>query len=175
MRRWPRLESAMIKVSGNGAAKMLDWVGLFKNGHTLVEMQSKALAEVSITLIAQGFNRERDPYGRKWAKKKRPDGRKVLHGETTRLRNGWHVVQARRRGFHVAPSVTYAAHHQAPRFNRRPVRMQVPTPGLGLPKSWQREMTPIAIALAKQYYQPGQRSRLSAARARAFATRMGAM
>lgn len=163
-----------VTVTGNGAKKMLDWVGLLKNGHILVEMQSKALAEVAITLIGEGFERERDPYGRKWAAKKKPDGRKILHGETSRLRTGWHVVSARRRGFHVAPSVDYAAHHQAPRFNRRPFRMMVPTMSLGLPKLWQRDMNPVAIGIAKAYFKAGARARLNEAKARALAKRLGA-
>jgi phage gpG-like protein len=169
----------MIAVTGNGPAKMLDWIGLMKNSHILIEVQSQALAEVMITLVAEGFNRERDPYGRKWAKKKKPDGRMVLHGKTSRLRNGWHVVSARRRGFHIAASVEYAAYHQAPRFNRRPARMMVPTPALGIPKSWQRDMTPVAIGIAKAYFSGGTvtksaRALLNMAKARAFAKRMGA-
>lgn len=165
----------MITVTGNGAKKLLDWVGLMKEGHILVEMQSQALAETMITLIGEGFNDERDPYGRSWAPKKRPDGRKVLHGKTGRLRNGWHVVSARRRGFSVAPSVPYGAYHQAPRFNRRPTRMMVPTLALGLPKRWQKDMTAVAIAMARSYFKPGARSRLNAARARALARRLGAL
>jgi hypothetical protein len=174
----------MISVTGNGAKKLLDWVGLMKEAHTIVEMQSQALAEVTITLIAEGFERERDPYGRAWARKKRDDGRKVLHGKTTRLRNGWHVVSARRRGFHVAPSVDYAAPHQAPRTGQggaysggqlRPTRMMVPTPSLGIPKRWQRDLNPVAIGIAKAYFKAGARSRLNAAKARALAKRLGAL
>lgn len=174
----------MIKISGNGSRKLLDWVGLMKNGHILVEMQSQALAETMITLIGEGFNDERDPYGRRWARKQRDDGRKVLHGKTTRLRNGWHVVSARRRGFSVAASVPYAAYHQAPRPGRggrfsggqlRPTRMMVPTLALGLPKRWQKDMNAVAIAMAKSYFKPGARSRLNASRARALAKRLGAL
>jgi len=174
----------MITVTGNGAQKMLDWMGLLKNGHTLVEMQSVALAETMITLIGEGFERERDPYGRAWAKKKKPDGRKILHGETSRLRTGWHVVSARRRGSHVAPSVAYAAHHQAPRVHKlengetrqlRPTRMMVPTPNLGIPKRWQRDMNPVAIGVAKAYFKAGARARLNEAKARALAKRLGAL
>jgi phage gpG-like protein len=154
---------------------MLDWVGLMKDAHTLVEVQSQALAETMIELIGEGFNAERDPYGRRWAPKKKPDGRKVLHGETSRLRNGWHVVSARRRGFHVAPSVEYAAYHQAPRFGRRPTRMMVPTPGLGLPRKWQADMTAVAIACARIHFKAGARARLNAAKARALAKRLGAL
>lgn len=164
-----------VTVMGNGAKKLLDWVGLMKEAHTLVEMQSAALAEVAVTLVAEGFERERDPYGRAWAKKKRPDGRKVLHGETSRLRTGWHVVSASRRGFHVAPSVDYASYHQAPRFNRRPTRMMVPTPSLGLPSRWQRDMNPVAIGIAKAYFKAGARARLNEAKARALAKRLGAL
>lgn len=170
----------MIKVSGNGAKKLDDWAKLMRSGETLVEMQSEALAETMITLIGEGFNRERDPYGRKWAKKKKPDGRKVLHGETSRLRNGWHVVRGRRRGFSVAPSVDYAAPHQAPRRSpktnelKRPVRMMVPVTSLGLPKSWQRDMNAVAIGIAKAFFRSGARGRLNAAKARALAKRLGA-
>jgi hypothetical protein len=139
------------KVSGNAQDKLLSWAGLMRESHILVEAQSEALAEVMIALIAEGFNKERDPYGRKWAKKKKPDGRKVLHGETTRLRNGWHV-KSNRRGFRVAPSVTYAAHHQAPRFGRRPTRMMVPSGSRGLPRRWRDEMATVAIAVAKATY-----------------------
>lgn len=170
----------MIKISGNGAAKLLDWVGLLKNSHVLVEVQSQALAECMITLIKEGFERERDPYGRRWARKQKPDGRKILHGESTRLRNGWHVRTARRRGFQVSPSVDYAGHHQAPRtgqggrFNGgqlRPTRMQVPVPSLGLPARWRRDMTEVALAVAHQYYDSGkvgrsQRALLNAAKRR---------
>lgn len=169
-----------LKISGNGAQKLLDWVGLLRNSHILVETQSQALAECMITLIKQGFERERDPYGRRWARKQKPDGRKVLHGETTRMRNGWHVVSARRRGWHVAPSVEYAAPHQAPRTGRggrfnggqlRPTRMMVPVPSLGLPKRWRDDMADVALAVARQYYETGkvgrsQRALLNAAKRR---------
>lgn len=172
-----------VTVTGNGAKKMLDWIGLMKNAHILVEMQSKALAEVAITLIGEGFERERDPYGRAWKKKQVDDGRKVLHGKTSRFRTGWHVVSARRRGFHVAPSVDYGAHHQAPRSGQggrfsggqlRPTRMTVPTPALGISKLWQRDMNPVAIGIAKAYFKAGARARLNEAKARALAKRLGA-
>jgi phage gpG-like protein len=135
-----------------------DWEQLFRNANTLVETQSEELAEQMIELVKDGFDNVTDPYGRKWDRKKRPDGRPVLTGATGRLRAGWHIVSARRRGFHIAPSVEYAAYHQAPRYNRRPTRMMVPVMSLGLPPAWQRAMFPIALDAAADYFS-GSRGR----------------
>ncbi len=112
---------------------------------------SKVAAEVSLTLIGEGFEDERDPYGEKWAEKKQPDGRKVLHGETTRLRNGWHVVGSDASGFEVAPSVDYAGYHQSGTSRMVPRKM-VPDASRGLPKEWADEFKAIAMATAINHF-----------------------
>lgn len=105
---------------------------------------SRAMAKATLKLIDQGFQGEKDPYGTRWKKKKKPDGRKTLHGPTGRLRRGWKARGVSRRGFTVAPSVSYAAPHQAPRRGRRPRRMMVPDGRRGVPGSWSKIYRKIA-------------------------------
>lgn len=44
-----------------------------------------AMADATLGLVAEEFANERDPYGKAWAPKKRPDGRMILRGKTGRL------------------------------------------------------------------------------------------
>lgn len=137
----------MIKVNARNLKAKLDrWAELLADASVVVEHTSEAQAEVAITLVGEGFDRQRDPYGRRWKKKQRPDGRKILHGETTRLRNGWHVEKATARSWRIAPSVEYAGYHQEPRNGSRPQRAMVPTSEKGLPKTWARELRAVALA-----------------------------
>lgn len=132
--------------------KLRGWQELFENGEVLLEATSQQLAEETIGLIKQGFRSETDPYGDKWTPKQKHDGRKTLSGKTSRLKGGWHVVRADKRGFSAAPSVPYAAPHQAPRFNRRPRRMMVPTASKGLPPDWSHAYEEAATELMRSYF-----------------------
>jgi len=78
------------------------------------EALSGAIAEECLGLIAEGFRRETDPYGRRWKPKQKPDGRKTLSGPTSRLKNGWHIKRQAADQIVIAPSVDYAAAHQDP-------------------------------------------------------------
>jgi hypothetical protein len=115
-----------------------------------------AMAEEIINLIKEGFVVERDPYGVPWKPKKKPDGRKVLSGETGRLKTGWHPVRLDKGGFTVAPSVDYAAPHQAPRRGRsglkRPRRRMVPSGDRGLPRRWRKAMQEVAVGSMAVYF-----------------------
>lgn len=141
-----------FKVSGDFAKKLDRWAELLESSKVIVRHTSQAQAEVALTLIGEGFQHEQDPYGKRWAPKKKPDGRKVLHGETTRLRNGWHVAKAGMGGWQVDPGVEYAAYHQAPRGNSRPTRRMVPDSARGLPKEWAEELAAVALAEAVDHF-----------------------
>jgi hypothetical protein len=134
-----------------------DWQKLFENGHVMVSATSAAMAEEMVTLIKEGFRKETDPYGRKWKPKQANDGRKTLSGETSRLKGGWHVKRTRQGGFTVAPSVVYAAYHQAPRRGRngrlkRPRRMMVPSGERGMPNAWNKQLREVALTVARGFY-----------------------
>jgi hypothetical protein len=133
--------------------KLTQWEKLFSSGQLLLEPMNAAMAETVIGLVQEGFVQERDPYGKPWAPKKKPDGRKVLSGETGRLKTGWHPQLVTRRDFIVAPSVEYAAPHQAPKRGGakgkgrlpRPRRRMVPSSDRGMPAAWRTKMRETAL------------------------------
>lgn len=143
---------ARLKVSGDFAKQLDRWAELLGESKVIVEQTSRVQAEVALTLIGETFENETDPYGEKWDLKKVDDGRKVLHGETTRLRNGWHVVSTSMSGWRVDPAVEYAAYHQEPRGNSRPQRMMVPSRSRGLPKEWAEEFEAVAMAACHDHF-----------------------
>src|SRR5688500_17317035 len=126
----------MFRVGGD-FDKVDNWAQMMADAPDVLESMSRNMAEESLELVAQGFEQERDPYGRPWKEKKYPDGRLVLGGRAGRLRRGWHLSRAGKEGFGIAPSVGYGVHHQlgAPKANI-PVRMMVPSKRLGLPPKW---------------------------------------
>jgi phage gpG-like protein len=142
-----------VKVSGNFAKKLDRWAELLRDAEVIVRRTSQAQAEVSVTLVGEGFESEQDPYGTRWEPKKVDDGRKVLHGETSALRTGWHVASVGKDGFQIAPSVEYAAYHQSPRSGSRPQRMMVPSGIKGLPREWVKEFEAVALAEAAIHFQ----------------------
>jgi hypothetical protein len=106
---------------------------------------ASSLAEEALNLTKDTFRSETDPYGDKWAPKQRPDGRKVLSGRTSRLKNGWHRKLVSAEQVIIAPSVDYAAPHQNPQRGpsgqlKRPRRMMVPSGELGLPPKWSKQL-----------------------------------
>jgi hypothetical protein len=126
-------------------AKLARWAKLLRSGDVAIGKIRKGMADEVVRLIDEGFAKQKDPYGVPWAPKKRDDGRMILHGPTGRLRSGWRPVLVGVRKFFVAPSVDYAAPHQAPRFNRRPRRAMVPYGKNKLPLKWRLRLMKAAI------------------------------
>ena len=127
------------------------------NPGAILAAASSSLAEECIGLIKDGFRTETDPYGRKWAPKQRPDGRKVLSGKTGRLKGGWKVSKQDQHEVAVTPSVDYAEHHQNPRRNaqgrlKRPKRMMVPEYERGLPLRWKRQLREAANDAIAEFF-----------------------
>jgi hypothetical protein len=112
----------------------------------LIKVVQRAQAEEGLDLVQQGFSGEEDPYGKKWKDKKKPDGRKNLHGKTSRLRRGWTIRSDI--GMALQASVDYSSHHQNPRRRggklKRPRRMQVPSAKRGMPRKWSKPLNEAA-------------------------------
>lgn len=122
------------------------WSKLLKSGDVMIGLIRTRMADETLLLIDEGFERQKDPYGTPWAPKKRPDGRRILHGPTGRLRGRWHKVYVGRRKYMVMPGVAYAAPHQAPRRNRRPRRAMLPFGrNKKLPLRWRARLMKAAI------------------------------
>jgi phage gpG-like protein len=102
-------------VTGDGFRTLDLWVKKIESvgsAQGLTEL-SDALAEEALDLVAEGFRKETDPYGKRWASKAISNGKPVLVGRTARLRRGWHRKASSARGFRIGPAVNYARHHQS--------------------------------------------------------------
>lgn len=77
---------------------------------------SEQLAEETLELIREGFELERDPYGKKWAKHSRltqmlrPGGRRLA--DSGAMKAAWHRKNVSRDSFEVANARSYAIFHQ---------------------------------------------------------------
>jgi len=129
----------------NDYAKLNHWQRLMRGGQVMVIAVRKRMADEVLELIDEGFENQKDPYGNPWAPKKKPDGRRILHGRTLKLRTRWHTVPVAYNKFIAQPGVDYAAPHQAPRFNRRPRRAMVPFARRKLPVKWRARLMRAAI------------------------------
>ncbi len=150
----------MLRIGGD-FKKVDEWAKLMGSAPDVLESMSRNMAEEALELVAQGFESESDPYGRKWKEKKYPDGRLVLGGKTARLRRGWHLTRSGKAGFGIAPSVNYAPYHQlgAPRAGIA-ARMMVPSARLGLPPKWRDAFAAVVEEqLAAHFAGGGRRAR----------------
>jgi phage gpG-like protein len=76
---------------------------------TLVRVNEQ-LAEETIELIREGFERSEDPYKRPWPRLKLRRGRPLE--DTGAMKSAWHRGQISARGFTVSNAKRYAAWHQ---------------------------------------------------------------
>jgi phage gpG-like protein len=75
----------------------------------VLDLVNRNMGEAAVDLVKEGFDKATDPYGKKWARLAIRQGEPLQ--DTGRLKNSWHSTFSRR-GFRVAPGVTYAAFHQ---------------------------------------------------------------
>lgn len=109
---------------------------------------SQQIAHETLTLIADGFRAESDPYGDTWQPLKARSGR-ILQ-DTGRLRNSFTVREITATGFRIGSAVQYAAYHQ--RGNRRlPRRMMVPLPRR-LPREWAKSYHATAAEVVRAHF-----------------------
>lgn len=100
------------------------------------------MADKALGLVAEGFGRESDPFGNRWAPKKRPDGRAILRGETNRLVQ-WRKAFVSQHGYRVTSTAPYARFHQTG-TKRMVARKMAPT-GNRLPANWSSEFRGVFI------------------------------
>jgi phage gpG-like protein len=111
-------------------------------GEALPEI-SEQLAEESLNLTREGFDKGRDPYGRRWkARKGRATGRALL--VRSGLMRGSVFVKSEARQFTVGFARGYATFLQRG-TSKMVMRMLVPTATRGLPARWAREYEDVAL------------------------------
>lgn len=114
-----------IKSVGALAAKMRAIPGI-------AHYATSELAGETVDLVLDGFAKESDPYGKKWAPKKRSNGKPVgvdtgaMKGSVSPVVSGSH--------FGVSIGVYYAPYFHAP--SGRAQRWLVPNRSSGIPGSW---------------------------------------
>lgn len=144
----------VLQLSGNGQRKLAMLQRRLVDIASVKEAISESQAEEGIKLIRAGFDRETNPYGRPWAKRKRETretrGKKVLSGKGP-LKNSYAVKRADASGWRVSSDKEYALYHQKPRKGRRPQRMQVPDEGKGFPSTWRKVMNEVAEEVITDY------------------------
>lgn len=129
----------MIKITGNIA-------GIGKWGEQIAQLGSARakravlanVGEEALELVREGFSRQSDPYGSRWAKTKR--GGRILQ-DTGRLRNSFHRRSISTNRVVIGSGVTYGAFHQGG-TRRMPRRAMVPF--RGMPGPWRSRLVSVA-------------------------------
>jgi phage gpG-like protein len=102
-----------FRLIGNHA-QLDKWINQLSNASSAVMRKiSAAMAEESITLVAQGFRKKQDPNGGAWAPRKSGGGGRALLVDTGALRNSFHTKGVSSKGFTVASGVAYSEFHQS--------------------------------------------------------------
>jgi len=91
-------------------AKLDKWAKRLRDVPKVMDELSEQLAEETIDLIKDGFDKSRDPYGKKWADLKLRDGRPLE--DNGHMKGSWFKKYAHRGGFLVANAKSYAVIHQ---------------------------------------------------------------
>lgn len=127
-----------VKRRGRETTKILE--ALSASNVRAVVIPKAALAIQA--LVRREFVQERDPYGKRWKRKKVPDGRPVLTGETRQLRRN---ISSRTTtsGFRIHANTPYASFHQSG-TGRMPQRKIFPVSSDGLPRKWKQTISAIA-------------------------------
>jgi hypothetical protein len=128
-----------------GAKAIASLKALAKKMETLPTVKRKVALKVAsqyLKFIKANFAGEVDPYGKAQKPKKRPDGRKVLHGPTGMLRKFTSRPHAAT-GFALIPGAEYYKYLQGKRH-------MLPVAGK-LPKTWDKAFREIASNEIKRH------------------------
>lgn len=119
-------------------ARLISRLEQLERGDLLTDL-NRNLAEEAVELVREGFERETDPYGARWAALKYRSGR-ILQ-DTGRLRSSFKVSRVNRRGFRVSASVSHASYHQTGTSRGLVPRRMVPH--AGLPARWRSRLRDV--------------------------------
>jgi len=123
-----------VTITGSDA-QINRWINGLNSTPGLMKQVSHSMAEETITLVSQGFRKQQDPYGGKWASRKSGGGGAILV-DTGALRNSFHVSGVGSSGFTVSSGVAYSEYHQSG-TSRMVARRMVPDSG-DIPGKWSK-------------------------------------
>ncbi len=102
-------------------------------GRRTVEKTREIVAAGGVAIIDRGFEKTQDPYGKQWAKRKKPRSWRILN-KTGRLQGGWRGVSTWF-GCRFSSAVPYAEFHQYGTIFM-PSRKMVPSLNRGGSRVW---------------------------------------
>lgn len=135
-------------LTGNIRKFKLATARLAKAPAQLLDAAEEVAGNTLLNLVLDGFDSASDPYGDPWQERaretKKTSGRKVLSGETSRLKGGFKRSWSRGE-VKIGSSVEYADYHQRPKRGKsgrlkRPRRMMIPTLKRGFPRKYGSEI-----------------------------------
>ena len=139
--------AAVFEIEGVASlGKIRDKFGRFISGKWRQPMLANVAEEV-IELVREGFERESDPYGAKWASLKTRSGR-ILQ-DTGGLRSSFHRNQLSATQDTVGAGKDYARYHQSG-TSRMPARKMVPDGDI--PGEWRSRINEIAALAIKHAF-----------------------
>ena len=136
-----------IRVRNKGKGNVLGKLQAI-GGKNLTSASSLMAAKYTLGQVKAGFRKESDPYGSRWARKQKPDGRKVLTGKTKKLKSNFQMRLKMGGGFRIKAATPYASFHQDG-TGKMPARMIFPD-SRGLPDKWARKFKSITKAEIKK-------------------------
>jgi phage gpG-like protein len=98
-----------MEVKITGGRELIELAKKFNQTSKLMAGFSRSMAEETVDLVKDGFDKESDPYGKKWKATAR--GGEIL-SDTGALKGGIKVKSATKSKFVITASVDYASVHQ---------------------------------------------------------------
>ena len=137
-----------MEVKITGGSELIELAKKFSQTPKVMGELSRNMAEEAVDLVKDGFDKESDPYGKKWLATAR--GGEIL-SDTGALKGSWKVKSATRAQFKVDASVRYASYHQdgAPKI-RLPARMMVPDGKM--PSGWMDAFEELAETMLEEHF-----------------------
>jgi len=135
-----------MEVKITGGRELIELAKKFSQTPKMMAELSRNMAEETVDLVKDGFDKESDPYGKKWLATAR--GGEIL-SDTGALKGSWKVKSATKAQFKVDASVTYASFHQGG-TKHMVARMMVPNGNM--PPAWMDSFEELAETMLKEHF-----------------------
>ena len=135
-----------MEVKITGGRELIELAKKFSQTSKMMAGFSRSMAAETVDLVKDGFDKESDPYGKKWLATAR--GGEIL-SDTGALKGSWKVKSATRAKFKVDGSVDYASYHQGG-TKYMPARMMVPDGKM--PSGWMDAFEELAETMLKEHF-----------------------
>lgn len=139
-----------FRIEGNGLRRLERLGQKLSASEPFMRQTLTAMQREALQLVKEGFATEQSPSRSRWARKRQPDGRKVLRGKTGRLRR-FTKGSVRRSAFGVKAGAKYWRFHQYGTRSLVPRRMLADST-TGLTPRWRSRLQRTATTVARRHF-----------------------